>query len=393
MENKYSVVIVGAGSVGMATGYYLAKTGIDVLLIDTHNPPHDKGSHHGETRLIRHAVGEGEEYVDLALKAQANWHQLEKESGKTLFIPTGTLMVGESDAQFIQETVKNAKTFGMELEEFTAEKIKKQWPGFELPDHFKGYYEHTSGALLNEECILAYRQQLLKYNTEILENTKVNSLEFHENGVGIKTAKETFYAEQVIITVGAWIGELLSSLKLPIQTVRKTLGWYSTDELLYKYPFLPSFYFCYEGHKYYGFPDITGNGVKIGRNDSERNIVPDLLEQDFGKYDNDKQDLNKFVERFLPGLSGQLNYGRACMITKTPDKHFIIDRHPENNHVLIAGGFSGHGFKYASILGEILSQIVIDGESKYHIPDNFSISREPIKDHKVINFDNSYKTV
>src|SRR5699024_5244265 len=100
---------------------------------------------------------------------------------------------------------------------------------------------------------------------------------------------------QVIIAVGAWIGEMLSSLELPIQTVRKTLGWYSTDKKsLYKYPNLPSFYFSYKGHKYYGFPDITGNGVKIGRNNSERDITPDLLNQDFGKHDSDKRDLNMF---------------------------------------------------------------------------------------------------
>ncbi|TMN21647.1 N-methyl-L-tryptophan oxidase [Lentibacillus cibarius] len=386
MEGKYSVVIVGAGSVGMAAGYYLAKNGMDVLLIDANSPPHDKGSHHGETRLIRHATGEGAEYVNLALKAQDNWHELEKESGKTLFIPTGTLMVGENDTPFIQQTIKSAEEHGLELEEFSSKDVMRRWPGFDLPDHFTGYYERSSGALLNEQCIGAYRQELLKYNAEIVENTKVNTLESHENGVGVNTTKGMFYGDQVIIAVGAWIGELLSSLKLSIQTVRKTLGWFGTEGTLYKYPFLPSFYFSYEGHKYYGFPDITGSGVKIGRNDSERDIVPDLLEQDFGKYDNDQGDLNKFIKRFLPGLSGQFNYGRTCMISKTPDKDFIIDRHPENNHVLVAGGFSGHGFKYASILGEIISEMIIDGKSKHPLPDKFSITRENIRNEKIVRY-------
>lgn len=380
LRDKYSVVIVGAGSIGMAAGYYLAKSGIDVLLLDTHNPPHDKGSHHGETRLIRHATGEGPEYVDLALQAQSNWHQLEKESGKTLFTPTGTLMVGESDTPFIQKTIENAEICGADIEEYDADEVMVRWPGFDLPGHFKGYYERSSGALLSDQCILAYRQELLKYNAEIVTNSKVIKLDFHENGVEIETTKDTFYADQVIIAAGARIGEILSSLKLPIQTVRKTLGWYSANNSLYKHPYLPSFYFSYKGHKYYGFPDITGNGIKIGRNNSERDINPDSLEQDFGRYESDKQELNKFIERFLPGVSGQFNYGRTCMITKTPDKHFIIDRHPENCRVMIAGGFSGHGFKYASIIGEILSQMIINRETKYYLPDNFAISRESLKE-------------
>ncbi|WP_010530047.1 N-methyl-L-tryptophan oxidase [Lentibacillus jeotgali] len=381
MKNKCSIAIVGAGSVGMAAGYYLSKEGIDVLLIDSHDPPHDIGSHHGETRLIRHAAGEGEEYADLALKAQDRWHQLEKESKKKLFVPTGTLMVGERDASFIRKSVKSAKTFGLELEELTAAQIKERWPGFELPSHFKGYLEHSSGALLNEDCILAYKELALKNNAKLLAHTKVTEMKFNEDYLTLNTIKGTIYADQVILTTGAWTGKILSELNLPIQVVRKTLGWYATEKPLYKYPLLPSFYFSFENRKYYGFPDITGNGVKIGRNDSERDIEPDFFKQDFGKYTKDEQDFKEFVERFLPGLTSRISYGQTCMVTKTPDKHFILDWHPKNRNVLIAGGFSGHGFKYASILGEMISQMMIAGKSRHHIPDIFSISRNSLKNY------------
>ncbi|KAB7708281.1 N-methyl-L-tryptophan oxidase [Bacillus aerolatus] len=374
MKKHYSVIVIGAGSVGMATGFYLARKGIDTLLIDAFDPPHGKGSHHGETRLIRHATGEGRQYVDLALRAQSLWYQLEEEIGKMLFIPSGTLIVGEGDASFIKETVKSANEHSLSLEKLNADEIHKRWPGFSIPEHFVGYFESASGALLNEECINAYRELGTKHNAALKTNTKVNSIDFSVNGVVVKTTNDTFYADKVVISAGAWTGKVLSSLGLPLQPMRKTLGWFEPNNMYYQHPMLPCFYFSFENQKYYGFPSIDGSGVKVGRNDSERETDPDLMSQDFGKYDNDEGDLRIFLERFLPGAAGKLKKGRSCMITKTPDKDFILDHHPEFPHVIIAGGFSGHGFKYSSVLGEMISQMITDGHTTYDIS-KFSISR------------------
>ncbi|MFC7394062.1 N-methyl-L-tryptophan oxidase [Scopulibacillus cellulosilyticus] len=374
MKNHYSVIVVGAGSVGMASGYYLAKKGIDTLLIDAFDPPHGKGSHHGETRLMRHASGEGSYYVPLALRAQELWYQLEMEINKTLFIQTGTLMVGDNNASFISKTIKSANDYSLHLEKLDAYEINKRWPGFLVPEHFVGYFESSSGALLNEECIKAFRQLATKHKAVLLTNTKVNCIDFCNSGVIVKTADNTYYAEKVIICAGAWTGKILSSFGLPLRPMRKTFGWFETDDISYQYPMLPCFYFNFEGQKYYGFPNINGSGVKVGRNDSEREIDPDLMNQDFGKYSNDEGDLRNFLERFLPGAAGKLKIGKSCMITKTPDKDFILDKHPEFPHVIIAGGFSGHGFKYSSVLGEILSQLIIEGHTSFDIS-HFAISR------------------
>lgn len=374
MKKNYSVIVVGAGSIGMATGYYLARKGIDTLLIDAFDPPHGNGSHHGETRLIRHATGEGGQYVSLVLRAQHLWKQLEEETERRLFIPSGTLMVGEEDAPFINETVRSAAEHSLSLEKLKADEIQRRWPGFSIPEHFVGYFESSSGALLNEECIKAYRELGIKHNAVLKTNTKVESMDFSLNGAVIKTANDTFYADKVVICAGAWTGKVLSSLGLPLQPVRKTLGWFEPDNVNYQHPKLPCFYFNFENQKYYGFPSIDGGGVKVGRNDSERDTDPDLMSQDFGKYGNDEGDLRSFLERFLPGAAGKLIKGRSCMITKTPDKDFIVDCHPEFPNVMIAGGFSGHGFKYSSVLGEILSQIITDGQTVHDIS-NFSISR------------------
>ncbi|MGA5691622.1 N-methyl-L-tryptophan oxidase [Cytobacillus pseudoceanisediminis] len=374
MKKHYSVIVVGAGSVGMATGYFLARKGVDTLLIDAFNPPHGNGSHHGETRLIRHATGEGRQYVSLVLRSQHLWHQLEEETGRRLFIPSGTLMVGEEDVPFIKETVRSAVEHSIYIEKLQADEINKRWPGFSIPKHFVGYFESSSGALLNEECIKAYKELAVKHNAVLKTNTKVENMDFSPNGTVIKTANEIFYADKVVISAGAWTGKVLSRLGLPLQPVRKTLGWFEPENGDYQHPNLPCFYFCFENQKYYGFPSIDGGGVKIGRNDSERDTDPDLMRQDFGKYSNDEGDLRAFLEKFLPGAAGKLLKGSSCMITKTPDKNFIVDCHPEFPNVMIAGGFSGHGFKYSSVLGEILSQMITDGQTVHDIS-KFSISR------------------
>lgn len=376
MKKHYSVIVVGAGSIGMAAGYNLAKAGIDTLMIDTFNPPHGYGSHHGETRLMRHAAGEGSNYVGLALRAQELWYQLEEETGKNLFIPTGTLMVGDGDSTFMNATLESAEASSLTLETLTPKEISARWPGFSLPEHFTGYFEKTSGVLLNEECINEYRLLALQHKAELKTNTHVTNIQSNKSGAKVTTDDGIYYADKVIVSVGAWLGKLLASLNLPLQIMRKTTAWFEAEVVpaAFTHPHLPAFYFSVQNQRFYGFPNITGSGVKVGRNDSERETDPDIMSEDFGEYENDEGDLREFLGKYLPGSAGKLNHGKACMITKTPDKDFILDYHPEFPNVIIAGGFSGHGFKYSSVLGEILKQLVVDGKSHYNIS-AFSMSR------------------
>lgn len=375
MKKYFSVIVVGAGSMGMATGYYLGKKGIDTLLIDAYDPPHGMGSHHGETRLIRHAPNEGGQYVPLVSRAQELWYELEGESNRRLFHPTGTLIVGEENASFVKDTIAVANQFSLSMEKLNASDIESRWPQFSIPDHFTGFFESSSGLLLNEEAILAYKKLSDSYQVTMQPNTKVTSVKPFVDGVVVETDNKTFYADKVIVSAGAWTGNLLRDLGLPLQTVRKTFGWFETNDKSFQPPMLPCFYFGFENQKYYGFPGIKGSGVKVGRNDSERNIDPDLMKQDFGKYTSDEKDLKYFTKKFLPGAADKFKRGKSCMITKTPDKNFIIDMHPQFENVVIAGGFSGHGFKYSSVIGEILSQLVTNGETPHDIS-SFSVSRK-----------------
>lgn len=383
MKKHYEVVVVGAGSVGMATGYFLAKNGIRTLLIDAFDPPHSFGSHHGETRLIRHATGEGAEYVALALRAQELWQDLERESGSQVFIPTGTLMVGEEDSPFIVESVKSAMKHDLSLEALSSGEIRRRWPGFMVPDEFVGYYEAASGALLNEKCIQAYRDLLVCGQGQgrvanLLTHSKVKSIKFLQSGALVETENDYYYGDRLVVCAGAWTGKILSSLGLPLQPMRKTFGWFEAKDPACEHTMMPSFYFSFGEQRYYGFPSIGGSGVKVGRSDSEREVDPDHMREDFGKYASDEGDLRRFLERFIPAAAGKLLKGKACMITKTPDKHFIVDRHPEFPHVIIACGFSGHGFKYSSVLGEVVGQLVADGSTVHEIS-SFSIARAALK--------------
>ena len=232
MDNEYEVVIIGAGSMGMAAGYNLAKLGKKTLLIDSFDPPHSHGSHHGSTRIIRHAYGEGRQYVPLALRAQELWEELEKESGKKLFDQTGVLCAGIEGTGFIEEAINSAKDFDLPVEILSNEEINRRWPGIILPKEYIGCLETNSGVLFSEECIRAYRELGLKLGMTLLSNTVVEEVDIHSNGATIKAAGKEIQAETVIISAGAWVGKILkkSGIKIPLQPTRQTISWFESDE-------------------------------------------------------------------------------------------------------------------------------------------------------------------
>ncbi|MDQ0337993.1 monomeric sarcosine oxidase [Caldalkalibacillus uzonensis] len=363
----YDVIIVGAGSMGIAAGYYLTKQGIKTLLIDSFNPPHHQGSHHGSTRIIRHAYGEGRQYVALALRAQELWYALEQESQQELFINTGVLGIGEVFSPFIKETIESAQTYNLPLEILKANEVQKRWPGIQIPEHYVGCLETTSGILYSEKCIQAYRDLTLENKGSLLCDTAVHDIKMYKDGVTVMTDNGTFHSDKLIVTAGAWTGKLLPELELPLQPVRKAFGWFKADESFYDSKRFPAFFFALPDKLYYGFPSIDGSGVKLGRHDGGQSVDPDQINRTFGADDSDESDLRSFLETFMPHASGALIDGKICIYTKTPDEHFIIDQHPEHDHVMIAAGFSGHGFKFSSVVGEILSEITVKGKTKHDI--------------------------
>lgn len=376
IKKNYDVIIVGAGSMGMAAGYFLAKQGIDVLLVDAFDPPHVNGSHHGDTRIIRHAYGEGREYVPLALRAQTLWHELENEWNQKVFKQTGVLGFGPKGSAFIAEAIASANEYSLPLELLQSNEIMERWPGITLPDGYEGCFEPTSGVLFSEDCIRGYRQLAEKHGAALLTNTPVQNIDIYQNSAAIHTADGSFAADKLIISGGAWNKKLLAKLNLdlPLRPLRQTVAWFESDENLYQSNVFPAFFVDMPTGTYYGFPSFDGSGLKAGRHDIGQNIDPDTINRDFGIYPEDEGDIRTFLKTYMPQAEGKVKKGRVCMYTKTPDEHFIVDLHPEYSHVSIAAGFSGHGFKFSSAVGEILSQLAKDGHTEQDIS-LFSITR------------------
>lgn len=371
----YDVAIIGAGTMGMAAGAFLAQQEIKTVLIDAFDPPHSSGSHHGDTRLIRHAYGEGRQYVTLVKRAQQLWEELQQQTGRKIFEKTGIIGFGPKESPFLQETIVAAEKHDLPLEIMSGNEINERWPGFSVPDHFIGCFEKESGIIYSENAIRAYKEKAIEHGAHLVTNTPVQHIDpYNEKGIKITTEHTTFYAKKIIVTAGAWAAKLLPDLNLPIQPTRKAVGWFESPSELYDAANFPSFYAEDSGKKYYGFPSLDGSGIKIGRSDGGHAIEPGLLTQNFGLYDTDEGDLRQGLELYMPRANGSLKQGKTCLYTLSSDNDFIIDFHPENSQVIFACGFSGHGFKFGSVMGEVLSQMAVTGESEFDIS-IFSLKR------------------
>ncbi|GHC15716.1 N-methyltryptophan oxidase [Kushneria pakistanensis] len=350
-------LIIGAGSMGLSTADWLARhSGARVQLLDAFSPPHDQGAHHGETRLLRQAYGEGSSYVPLARRALELWKQLERESGETLFLPTGVLNVGPPEAPFIGQVEASAREHGLALDSLTGDQAARRWPGWALDATMHGGFERDAGVLYVERILKCWRERVARSpNVSLATGAQVVRLEAGEQGgwEAVCADGRRFAAERVLLSSGQHLAPLMAGLgiELPLTRVRKTFAWYESDAR-YALGDFPGFSLTTpSGAIYYGFPDIDGAGFKIGRHDSGQPLPSGETMAAFGACEDDVVELQQVVDRYFPGV-GALRYGAVCQYIRTPDEHFLIDELLPG--LLVAGGFSGHGFKFASALGEAL---------------------------------------
>ncbi|MGO4697832.1 N-methyl-L-tryptophan oxidase [Paenibacillus sp. 2TAB26] len=367
ISKSYDVIIVGAGSMGMSAGYELAARGARTLLIDAFDPPHNMGSHHGEPRLIRHAYHGGDTYVKMALRADERWLALEKATGEKLLERSGVLNMAESSFYNYEGRLGDAIANGVQVELLRAEEINRRFPGVQLADSFQGMYEPNAGYLYSEKCVAAYKQQAIAAGAELLTNSFVTDIQANASSVTVHTKEAAYTAQQIIITAGAWFGMLANHVKLPIRAVRKVVGWFETRSPAFDAGVFPGFTWGGAMGGYYGFPSIDGAGIKIGRHDTGVEWQPGEPIAPFGAYPEDEEDLRRALAAFVPDAAGKLLRGAVCKYEFTPDEDFIIDAHPEHHNVLLAGGFSGHGFKFASVVGEILADKIQKKNTGYDL--------------------------
>ncbi len=361
---EYDLIIVGSGSVGSAAGYYATAAGLKVLMIDGAIPPHRHGSHHGDTRIIRHAYGEGEKYVPLILRAQALWNGLEQKSGDKLFHPCGVLTMGPQDSEFVSNALRCARRFNLNTQLLSAEQIRQRWNEFTAPEDYIGVFEPDAGFLRSELAISNYIRLAKEAGCAQLFNCPVSAVEPVADGVDIVTAEGRFRGRKAVVSVGTWVQKLLP--RLPVSPLRKVFSWHQADGRYSENNRFPAFSVeTRDGGHYYGFP-ADNDGLKVGKHDGGQPIEAPEQRKPFGTFASDGTEVFGFLRQFLPGV-GVCLHGESCSYDMSPDEDFIIDTLPECPRLMVITGLSGHGFKFASVLGEIAALFAQDKTSPLDI--------------------------
>ncbi len=366
----YDLIVVGSGSVGAAAGWYATQAGLRVLMIDRAHPPHQDGSHHGETRIIRHACGEGACYVPMALRAQQLWDELEQQCGERIMQRSGVINLAPASSQFIQNVRQSAEQFTLPVELLSGEDVSRRWPQLTVPEGYIGIFEPKSGYLKSEEAV----RQLIRLAREAgcaqLFNCAVNSIEEGDGLQRVHTDDGTYLSRKLLLSAGTWVKTLLPDL--PVTPVRKVFAWHQADGRYSENNRFPAFTVeTPDGNHYYGFP-AENNAIKIGKHNGGQPIHSPAQRTPFGSIAEDGSELFGFLRQFLPGVGVCLR-GQSCTYDNTADEDFIIDQ-PAGSQRLIITGLSGHGFKFATVLGEIAAQFAQNKPAKFDLSP-FSSSR------------------
>jgi sarcosine oxidase len=388
----YDAIIVGLGAMGSAAAYQLAKRGAKVLGLDRFTPPHDQGSSHGETRITRQAIGEGEEYVPLALRSYEIWREIEAETGLeagALLTITGGLIMARAGAQqslhgngnFLAQTIHCAQKYGIAHEELSADDISRRFPQFAMAGDESGYYEEQAGFLRPENCIRTQLELAAKHGADIHFNEKVLSYNSIGSGVEVMTEHGKYQAEKLIVSAGAWVGEFTGEeASRNFQVTKQVLHWFELKEHATNYLAgeMPVFIWQFGRWKddyIYGFPAIDGmaGGLKLATEKFNEKVTPETVNREVSDEES-RQLYQEYVAERLPGLGPGCLKSAACLYTSTPDSGFVIDRHPQHENVLIASPCSGHGFKHSAAIGQILAELALDGKTEFDLS-KFSLKR------------------
>lgn len=370
----YDVIVLGLGGMGSAAALECARRGQRVLGIEQFPLVHDRGSSHGQTRVIRQAYYEHPDYVPLLRRAYDRWYELEQLAGTPLYTQCGVLSLSPPDGEVVAGVTRAAREHGLAIESLSIAEIRQRFPEFVLPDNYEGVFELQAGYLFVEECVRASLQLARQFGAQLHSEERVQSWRDTGSQIEVLTDTDRYVAKRLIITAGPWAGEALRQLGLPLRVLRKSLLWFDVAETArFRRDRFPIYMVESPGGFYYGFPVIDGRGHKLARHDGGM-LVEDPLCLDRALRPDDEADCRAFLNSFLPAAAGPLKHHEVCMYTVTPDHHFVLDQHPDSPRVVLGAGFSGHGFKFASVIGEVLTDLSETGQTRWPI-DRFRISR------------------
>ena len=378
MDNTYDAIVIGAGAMGSAAAYYLAKRGQRALLLEQFEIDHRMGSSYGYSRIIRYSY-DHPEYVELMKDTFPLWFALEKELGETLYHRTGGIDFGLAANETLRATIKSVESSGISHELLSAEEAGKRFPQFRFADDFQVLHQPDSGFVTASRAVRGHIQMARRYGAAVLDKTPVDDIRIKRDSVDVSAGGERYSAGGLIVSAGSWANALLQAagLDLPLTVLRCQLNFVApTDLRPYESERCPV-WIAHVSERLpksvYGIPSHKGSGFKIAfhggapvRHPSDVDYKPDA---------SNVEALRPFMRAHIPGIaSAPARESRICLYTQTPDEHFIVDRHPEHEHVAIGAGFSGHGFKFSTMIGKMLTDIALDGVTP-HNDRLFKISR------------------
>lgn len=365
---RYDVVVAGAGGMGSAALYHLARRGVRVCAVERFGIAHDRGSSHGDTRIIRKAYMEHPDYVPLLHRAYALWEELAAEEAGELLAQVGLLVAGDPNEEAMQGQAACYQTHDLPHESLDAAAIAARYPSLALPAEWSGFYDPLGGFLRVEEGVRRHIALAQKHGAQLYAGEAMLSWRREGEGVVVETERRRLLATRLVLTAGAWAVPELCRLGVAAQVVRKVQLWYQGRGLeQYACGAFPCFFIAAGAHYFYGFPAEVPWGLKVAEHNVSHDPVADPLQLNRALTAGDQRAVLDFLARFFPALQPALSKYAACMYSLTPDKHFVLDIHPECPAVVLGAGFSGHGFKFAPVVGEILAELALEGDTNHPI--------------------------
>ena len=363
----YDAIVIGAGGMGSAALYHLAKRGLRPLGLERFAVPHEMGSSHGLTRIIRLAFHEGPGYVPFGRRAYELWRELEQRAGERLLRVTGSVHAGVPGSAGFEDTLRACVEQDVPHSALTSAELSARFPGYGLPPDMMAVVQPDGGFLAPERCVAAHADAARSLGAEIREGERVLEWNASAGGVRVRTERGAYEAGALVVAAGAWAGRLLPDLDGVAVPERQAVAWFELeDAALFAPERFPVFIVTLDGEEYYGFPEFGAPGFKVGKfhHDGE-SADPDALDRSWRAQDEEM--LRDFARRCFPKAAGRMLRMSVCMFTNSPDRHFIIGKHPQWPQVSFAAGFSGHGFKFCSVVGEVMADLAQRGETRHDI--------------------------
>jgi sarcosine oxidase len=371
----YDVAIAGLGGIGSAIAAHCAGRGASVLGLEQFGPAHDQGASHGKSRMIRQAYFEDAAYVPLVLRSYELWRELEEKSAEQLLRITGVLSVGREDSEIIAGTKRSAAEHGLRVEALSKQQLRQRYPSLTALADEEALFEPDGGVLDPERAVGAHLKVAQAAGADLRFQTSMQRWEATERGVTIHLDNETrLSARTLVLSLGPWFQKTMELLGVRLRVQRNVQAWFSPKVGSYEAGKFPAFLLDRAGlpAPLYGFPDF-GDGVKAAFHGFGQLTSPDEVDREIDAT-RDVAPIARAMEEWMPGATATFREAKPCMYSLTRDGNFVIDRHPQYPNVILCGGFSGHGFKFAPAIGEIAADLSLDGGSRHGI-DFLSLKR------------------